>query len=160
VDSLSGEAALPNEVSICCADPDDLIERVCQVVRGKPGAGRLEAAQRTLLAHHIASLEGSLSCERILDSLDDHRALLQEGRSSEASRWKGMIKLYRRNALRAVRSRIRGNKSSREYTAHKFPGISVAEVNRRIARFRGVRPELPAVEARQISTDIFAIERV
>jgi hypothetical protein len=45
------------------------------------------------------------------------------------------------------------------YTAHKFPGIGLTEVNARIARFQRVLGRFGGLQARQISRDIFAIER-
>ncbi|WP_170984237.1 surface carbohydrate biosynthesis protein [Rhodoligotrophos defluvii] len=155
----AGEAILPNSVSFACRTPDEVIDGIRSIFAENGSAGLMNEAQRHVLRQHIASLDGALSCERILHSLEVHGPhLAGPSELSAGRRARAHLSFYKRRLARAVRTRQANNKSSRRYTAHKFPGISEAEVNTRIERFSRTMPHLPAVRARVIARDIFVIE--
>jgi surface carbohydrate biosynthesis protein len=149
---------LPHAVSTECTTADELVEGV---VRAMTGAARRELRpdQQRVLAHHIASLDGPLACERILDSLATHRAALAAAPApSAAGRALGRAHHLARAGVRAVRQRRRRSRSSGAYLSHKFPGLDAAYLAERIERFRAVVGTLPALRARPVSTDVFSIE--
>jgi surface carbohydrate biosynthesis protein len=152
---------LPNELSHQCFDMESLFASLRRTLDQPPAVGRqLTPAQDAMLHELIASVDGKFSCERILDALDEYKSQLLPApwanwRSWLAAWWR----LQRRALGRAVRTRMKSHPSSKVYTAHKFPGIGVAEVDRRIARFQGALGRFAGMRARQISRDIFAIER-
>lgn len=154
------DLALPNELSTDCRDAETLLAGLRRTLdAGTPVSRPLSAGQETRLRHLIASVDGALSCERILDALDAHRDLLAP---SEAN-WRSWLVAYwghrKRLLRRAMSTRRQDSSSSALYTAHKFPGIGPDEVNARIAGLQAALSRFAGLRARQIRRDIFAIER-
>lgn len=153
------DPVLPDALSMPFAEDGPLIEALTEHVNGTREPPGLTAGQRSLLAEHIASVDGELSVDRILAALTERRDELGGGHGPNLSdRLSGYLRHYLRGATRQVTTRLRGGKSSGRYVAHKFPGISEAEVNARIARFRRIMPELPALQARQRLPNVFELE--
>jgi surface carbohydrate biosynthesis protein len=159
--SVDYEVELSNRVSVDCRTAKDLISAVQAILGGtSPPDDRLRAGQMALLRHHIASLDGPLSCERILDSLDTHADLLDAPQGNYLSRrLAGLAGHYRRRAVRAFTTRLHRSKSSSSYTSHKFPGFTEEMVASRIERFRRVFPQLPNVSRRWLTSDFFIMQR-
>lgn len=148
------EVDLSNRLSIDCRTVKDLISAI-----QAPGIG-LSTDQTALLRHHIASLDGPLSCERILDSLDSHAHLLAVPEGNRLMQHlAGLAGHYRRRAIRAFTTRQHRSKSSATYTSHKFAGFSDDMVANRIERFRAVFSHLPAMKRHWLTRDILVIER-
>ncbi|MEO8558323.1 MAG: surface carbohydrate biosynthesis protein [Rhodospirillales bacterium] len=152
---------LPNELSRQCFDAESLFASLRQAMSGpRPTERQLTAAQDVKLRELIAAVDGELSCARILDAIDRHRAELAPSPSATWRSWiAAWLRLQRRALARLVRTRLKSSPSSKVYTAHKFPGIGVAEVNKRIARFQSALGRFAGLRARQIAHNIFAIER-
>ena len=152
------EVELSDGLSRDCRTLDELLAATRTVLAQPRQAGRrIDAAQMRLLHHHIASVEGPLSSERILDSLEAHADILQTPALRPAAYLQGLASHYRRQAIRAVTTRLPGSPSSASYTAHKFPGIGDALLAEGIARFRAVLPQLPPAAWRRIGPSIYEI---
>jgi surface carbohydrate biosynthesis protein len=150
---------LPHAVSTECTTADELVEGVVRAASGAAGSG-LRPEGRRVLSHHIASLEGPLCCERILDSLTAHRtALAGAPAPTAAGRVLGRAHHLARAGVRSVRQRRRRSRTSAVYLSHKFPGLDAGHLAARIERFRAVLTELPELRARPVYEDVFAIER-
>ncbi len=151
---------LPNDVSEQCFSLEALRSQVRDALAAPPAEPRIPSIQHNIvLSRLIASLDGDFSCTRILDALEQHRELLAP--APWATRWmwlKAYIRLQRRALVRAVRTRRKSSRSSKIYTAHKFPGIALSDVQDRIARFRSTLNRFDGLHARQVARDIFAIE--
>ncbi len=154
------DIGLPNELSRQCFDTQSLFGELRRTLQQPRAADReLTGTQDALLRNVIASIDGKLSCERILDALDTYRDRLKPAPWAGPASWlKAWWRLQRRALGRAVRTRIKTNPSSRVYTAHKFPGIGLAEVNRRVELFRLATGRFANLQARQVARDIFAIQ--
>ena len=151
---------LPHAVSVECASADELVEGVVRAVSGAAARGGLRAEPLRALSHHIASLDGPLCCERILDSFSSHRAALESAPAATAGgRAIGRTHHWLRARVRGVRQRRRRSRSSGAYLSHKFPGLEASQLAARIERFRAVLGPLPELRARPIHPDVFAIER-
>ncbi|MFT3987562.1 surface carbohydrate biosynthesis protein [Aestuariivirga sp.] len=152
------EVELSDAVSTDCRTVEDVIATARRfLARPTEAAASLDGTQREILRHHIASVDGPLSCERILSALDDHAARLAPSAFGLSNRMKGLYGHYKRHALRAITTRLPGSPSSRRYTAHKFPGIGDALMSETVARLRAAVPALPDVRWRQIHRDIYEI---
>jgi surface carbohydrate biosynthesis protein len=155
------DVELPDAVSSHCLSPDDLFAAVKDCLRGgtKPAAS-LDAGQQALLRHHIASIDGPLSTERILDSLENHPVMRENLAPARLfDRLSGLAGHYQRRAVRAITTRLPQSPSSADYTAHKFSGITREMIADRIERFRPLIPGMPQIRQRQVASNIFAIER-
>jgi hypothetical protein len=152
---------LPNSVSISCSDPEQLIG-ACRAVFDKDfiSCSGPTISQASILKHHIASLDGDLTVDRILDSFESHREKLVVARPVSASdRWKTLARHVARQAYRTIVTRLKTSKSSASYTRHKFPEMTVEQVTdkaKRLANLTGT--DVPAV--RQISTNVFGLSRM
>jgi hypothetical protein len=155
------DLAVPNLLSRQCFATEELLASVSAALRSTQRAGRqLDSSQDALLRRLVVSLEGRLSCDRILDALEEHKARLAPSTGANwRSWWQAYARLRRRDLSRAVRTRLKWHASSKIYTAHKFPDIDTAEVNARIARFQDTLGRFHGLRARQMSRNIFAIER-
>lgn len=151
---------LPNAVSRNYDTGDDVIDALRAALDKPEANGTLKAEHRKILTEHIASLEGPLSSERIVDSLTTHRAELEATPYRGAVARLGGLAVHKgRTTVRAVTERIGSpGRSGKDYTAHKYPGLRTEEVNERIARLRAALPSLPAGAARETMPGIFAVE--
>lgn len=122
------------------------------------GASVLTAEQFRILKHHIASVDGPLSCERILNALDEHADRLSPD-STSLRRIAGLWGHYKRQASRAVTTRLPASPSNARYTAHKFPGITPDMMERSLG---GLLPLIPQSGGKpdvvQLAPNIFRIE--
>ena len=118
----------------------------------------LSSEQSRLLRHHIAALDGPLSYERIVDALNEHRDSLRTDRNPVD--WtKGLYAQTLRNFSRRRRKASRNTRGNRHYIAHKFSGITEADVAEKISALRAIRPELPDVSILPRSEGIFELRR-
>jgi len=155
------EVDLSNRLSTNCSTLTELISAVQQGLNGSsPLNEDLVAGRFELLKHHIASVDGPLSCDRILDSLDTYAERLAPHRENRFKRrLVGLAGHYRRSAVRAFTTRMLRSKSSAHYTSHKFPGLTEEMLASRVERFRRVFPQLPKVSRHQHGKDIFVIRK-
>ncbi|MGE0212712.1 MAG: surface carbohydrate biosynthesis protein [Parvibaculaceae bacterium] len=158
VENARFDAYLPNSLSRNFSDDEMLIAALCDSLEKGGSGDRLTPDQRSLLREHIASVDGPLASDRILDALQAGSAELgSDHRPSFAGELSGRLRHGVRGAVRAITTRARKGKSSAVYSRHKFPGISEAEVNARIERFRAVVPGLPLVRARERLPNVFEL---
>ncbi|MEX0923892.1 MAG: surface carbohydrate biosynthesis protein [Rhodovibrionaceae bacterium] len=149
------------ELSIGLSESHGSAESLIAAICGQMENGAdvtLSQEQRDLLGHHISALEGPLSAERILAAIEENRDRLTARRSL----WGWLEGLYahrKRLRSRRKRSASKTNKSSRDYTEHKFGGISREEIAGKIARLRALRPDLPEVEIVEVADSIFELQR-
>ncbi len=151
---------LPNAVSRNYDSGDDIIDALRGALDEPEAGGVLRPEHHDILAEHIASLEGRLSSQRIVDSLASHRERLEATPLPGALARLGALAAHKgHKVVNAVAQRVRRRgRSGKDYTAHKFPGLGSDEVNRRIARLRAALPSLPGAEAREMMDGVFAIE--
>jgi surface carbohydrate biosynthesis protein len=159
VRSLEYDPPLPNVVSTEFEQPGAIIEATKAALTNGQTDRYLSQENRARLHSHIAALDGALSCERILDALDEHRerlaAIPEPGLMAVASGHAGALF---RNARRAITTRMKG-RSSASYTTYKFPGLDEAYFDLRIERFQGILGRFEGIRARRLREDIFLLER-
>ncbi|MBC8036548.1 MAG: hypothetical protein H7X89_04965 [Rhizobiales bacterium] len=155
------EVDLSNRLSVDCTTAEELFSALQKILSGNsPPDGGLHTNRMALLRRHIASVDGPLSCERILDSLENQANLLALSPDNRLmQRLSGLAGHYRRRAIRAFTTRLRRSKSSRTYTSHKFPGFTEDMIVNRIERFRKIFPNLPEVSRHRLGRGIFVIEK-
>lgn len=149
---------LPNEVSQSFGQQDDLIA-ACQSALDRPfrfGEGPTRR-QAKVLGDHVASLQGDLTCDRILDSFEIHRdRLLSAPVGTMQERLKARMSHVARNLYRAVVTRMKASKSSALYTSHKFPDMLLSDVEDKAARLSFIAG-LPTPRFDQVHQNIFSM---
>lgn len=154
------DLALANELSHTTRTLQELDGKIREVLSGDRSVlPEQNARQQKLVHRYIESLEGPFACERIVGVLEGFAAKHPPGRppgpATELLRARGRL------AVRTVRKRFEaylpGNRNSREYLRHMFPGVSIDEARERIARIRGILGRFERVEAQQLFPDIFRV---
>ena len=146
---------LSNGLSACFAEDEEIVAAI-RAAAEKGEDAELSPEQKALIGHHIASLEGPLSAERILAAMDSHRESLRTERRL-GQHIQGLYAHYKRLLKRRKKTASRTSKSSRAYTDHKFSGITHEDMAEKIGRLRALRPELPEVEIVETSENIFEL---
>lgn len=148
VRSAEYDYALPGSLGRSAATIEEACEMARAMAQGTLGPLDL-AERRTLLAPHLAALDGPLAADRMVDVLAEAGYLDGPPPAppllARARGWLG-------NELRAVRKRVNmrrpGHRNNLAYHAHRFPDIGVEDVRARVerlgrllGRFKDVRVE-------------------
>lgn len=148
---------LPNGLSHCARTPLEVRQVLAEVLDGRRGA--VDAAtQGRLFNRHLAATQGPLACDRVLD------VLIAQGYADHApsrpavGRW---VKTWMGSRLRTLSKRINSlrpqHRNGAAYHAHRFPGVTVPELNARIARFGKQLGRFCSVRAMAHSPYVFHI---
>ncbi len=148
---------LPNGLSHCASTPDAVRETLAQILDGRRGLVD-DAVRERLFGRHLAATCGPLACDRVLD------VLIASGYADRAPRrpaplpW---LKAWLTGNIRTVVKRVNGlklhHRNSAAYHAHRFPGVTVTEVNARIARFGAQLGRFGGVRAEARSPYVFHV---
>ena len=150
------DADLPNALSTRVFDLDQLHTQIDAALEGKElpeTEDRLERAHR-----HLASLEGPLASDRIVDVLADRYppgARLERPQPLRfAAAW---LHSEARALFKRARARIPGNRNSADYQRHRFPGVTLESLRERAARLAGLLNRFDELRIRQLAEDTFEI---
>lgn len=148
---------LPNGLSHCAATPAAVRAMLTEILDGRRGLVE-DAVRERLFSRHLAATRGPLACDRVLD------VLIASGYGARAPHqppplpW---LKAWLTGNIRTLVKRINGlkpkHRNSAAYHAHRFPGVSVPELNARIARFGAELGRFGSVRAAARSPHIFRI---
>ncbi|MCU0560471.1 MAG: hypothetical protein MUD16_09795 [Desulfobacterales bacterium] len=148
---------LPHGLSHQCFATEELIDRIQQVVDGKlgPAAGEEREA---LVQRHLTGQAGALACERMMDSL---AAISENGPVPPAPPWPqrvtGTLLAQGRVLVKRLKSFFPGSHAPPEFHRHRYPGISLAELIRRIQRFQAILNDETPVTVEAVTAHIFRI---
>ena len=149
---------LPNGLSEPARDADELFARLeAALGRGEAEREAVLAPRRALARRHVASTDGPMACEAILDALDRVRAEAP-AEAGIADRALGRAALVRRELLKRARRLGRMDASS-AYRQHMFPPISEAEVASSIRRFGALLGRFRTLSLRAEGGDVFTLSR-
>lgn len=125
------EQPLPNACSFHAGNPEQLLEMIDLEMKGTLVASAEESKNRVqVLQHHVASLEGDLAAEKMIEEL------LLLSQSVERERDLFEQNLQRAKWLwRAILDQVDSSRQTRDsYITSKFPDTGVAEVEQRISQ--------------------------
>ena len=149
---------LPNLISHQVFDLEELQETLIKILAGDLGAADGDE-RRTLITKYLAAQEGPLACERIVDVLEDARqADTAMPRPALDRKMLGWIQANWRRLNRYVRHYLPGRHAPREFHRHRYPGITLLELNDRIARLQQAIGDKTIFKTAQLSNQIFVIE--
>jgi len=148
---------MPNQLSQQCFSLDELIAATRRLLDGNAADGPGDPDKEELMDHYLAARTGQFASERILDILDrQYRGPAPLPASSAAGRL--LAKFLAR--LKAVLTKLnmqRSGPNRQAYHDHRFPPLTVAQLEERIRRMGRVLNRFDGVRVRQHSEHIFQI---
>ncbi len=157
VSSETYDYHLPNGLSHQATTPEAVRETLAEILAGRRGL--VDAAVRErFFARHLASMRGPLACDRVLDVLVARGYAEQAPARPPAGPW---LRAWLGGHMRTLGKRFNGllpeHRNGPAYHAHRFPGVSVSELNARIARFGAELGRFQGVRAEARSPYVFRI---
>jgi surface carbohydrate biosynthesis protein len=153
----NGFYRLPNAVSHQCFNFDQLQVMIRQILSGTLGVAdgdeRQEKAKR-----YMASQDGPLACERMVDVLAS--ATGEQNNNSSLSLWD---RFQRRliadgyHFYKRIKPRLPGSHNRPEFQKHRYPGISLDELKKKISLMQQILKDRNKLKVEQISDVLFRI---
>ena len=149
---------LPNLISHQCFTFEDLHKTLASILKGDLGRANSDE-RRSLVNHYLAAQDGPLACERIVDVLDD---MLQTkpklAKPAQIRRVFGWSLANWRRFSRYIRKRLPGKHAPEEFHRHRYPGITLEELNARIARLQQTIGDSTNLKTTRLANQIFLIK--
>jgi len=150
---------LPNRASHQAFDVDELVAALEKIVAGTLGAAG-GPERKAVVDHYLAAQDGPLAVERIVELLEQ----IVAGRSELDSppltkRLQATLHATLRRWNKKRKGRKPGSQSTMEFHRHRFPTISLNDVESRLAGLQLVLHDTTALEVDEIGTEIFRIRR-
>jgi surface carbohydrate biosynthesis protein len=155
----NGFYILPHGLSLQCCSPAEVFDLIQQVLDGRQGPA--EGEECTLLVNrYLAGREGELASERMIDVLekivDDPRHLPAPAFAARAF---GSMLANGRFLVKQVKSFFPGSHAPPEFHRHRYPGITLGELQRRIQRFKEILADETAIATEVLAPQVFRIRR-
>ena len=151
---------LPNQLSHQCFNIEEMKATLEKIIAGDLGILECDNS-KALMQHHLASQEGPLACERIVDVLENTaQNWAQTPKPTLENRLKTRLWAIRRRIkkrLRGMRPNMRHNRP--EFLRHRYPGISLDEMWDCVIRFQKLLGYEDALSVNRISGQFFKISR-
>jgi surface carbohydrate biosynthesis protein len=146
---------LPNLISHQCFDFNALKATLVKILKGELGAADGDE-HRSLATKYLTAREGPLACDRIVDELEDMIKARPEVPKPELNlRVRGWTLANWRRFNRYIRKYLPGKHAPEEFHRHRYPGISLPELNTRISKLQQVIGDSTQLKTDQISDQIF-----
>jgi hypothetical protein len=150
---------LPTKLSHQCFNFEELKDSLTRILAGELGTAASEERE-ALIKYYLAAQDGPLACERIVDILEESGY----GRSKPPAK---PLRTYAQGwilaTLKAMATKLnmrRPGPNRLAYHNHRFPQISVAEIDQRIARFGKLLNRFGTIHVEQHSKHLFWIRRL
>ncbi len=148
---------LPNSLSHVATTVDEVLAITDDVLNGVTGPLDVSIREQ-IFARHLAGTSGRLAVDRCVDVLEasgyGRDPLPRPPWTRHAAAWMGA---NLRTLVKRVNSLRPEHRNSAAYHDHRFPAISVAQINERIRRFGRLLGRFAQVGAEPISPHIFRI---
>jgi surface carbohydrate biosynthesis protein len=148
---------LPNLISHQVYDFEALLETLNKIFDGKLGVADGDE-RRKLITKYLAAQDGPLACERIADVLVNVRQTETAMAKPTLNRkMLGWTQASWRRFNRFIRQYLPGSHAPREFHRHRYPGITLMELNDRIARLQQAIGDSTNFKTTKIAKQIFLI---
>jgi hypothetical protein len=148
---------LPNSLSHQCFTFEELQNTLQQILDGKLGVPNGDEPQ-TLFKSYFAAQDGALACERIADIIEKiagNTAAWPDPAWSD--RLEGWYRATRRRLMKRFKSYKADASITPEFERHRYPGISLEPLQKRVSRLQQVLKYKEEIKAVQISKQLFKI---
>lgn len=148
---------LPNSQSHQAASPEEVRERIAAILAGR--LGRVDSEHgRAVLARHLTATCGPLAVDRVMDVLQAEGYFdAPPPRPPLPAYAKAWLGTHARTAIKHFNMLRPGHRNSAAYHAHRFPDISVDEINARVARFSRQLGRFGELRVHALSRYLFSV---
>jgi surface carbohydrate biosynthesis protein len=148
---------LPNLLSHQCFDFEELSITLGKILAGELGAAGGEERE-ILVRQHLAALDGPLACERIVDVCEKIiDGQLERSKPGLLDRLTGYCMANMRTLKRKIKAHLPRAQNKPEFHRHRYPEVSLEEIQRRMLRFQQVLVDSRQPQVEQISYQFFRI---
>jgi surface carbohydrate biosynthesis protein len=148
---------LPNAVSHQCFNFAQLKDMIHQIISGKLGVADGNERQ-ALVKRHLASQEGPLACEKMVEVLA--AAIAKQKDDDRPSWWDSLQRrliadgyhLYKR-----LKPMLPGSHNRPEFQKHRYPGISLDQLKWKIKRIQNILNDTTRLKVEKLSDVLFRI---
>jgi hypothetical protein len=156
----AGFYRLPNTLSHNCFSFVELRDTLQRILEGTLGAPNGEN-RRALVRRHLAAQDGPLACERMMDVLEqiasDQARPLDQSVMRRCERWMTSHGLH---LVRKVKSMLPGSHNRPEFQRHRYPGLPLEEVSKRLVRFQRLLDDCTRLAVEPVTATIYRIRVV
>ena len=148
---------LPNRLSHQCFNLAELLQLLQKVVGGEigPAAGQ---ERQALIDYHLAAQNGPLACERIMDVLEEMMGdRLELPKTAFQDLLAGWMMVTKRTLKKRAKPYLPHSINKAEFQQHRYPGISLEEVEARVDRFQELLGHENNLKIAQLSNHFFQI---
>ncbi len=148
---------MPNQLSHQCFDLDELITASRDILDGSAAGQVKDPAKEALIDSYMAARDGSFASERILDTLDQNYSHPDSLPAASAA---GRLQAKILTRLKADLTRLnmrRPGPNRQAYHDHRFPPITVAQLEEKIQHMGRVLKRFDNVRVQRHSEHIFYI---
>jgi len=154
-----GYYRLPNSVSYRCFNFEELRVTLARILAGEIGASNGDE-HKELINYYLAAQHDRLACDRIVDVIEK----IMSGRAELPkpawhAQMKGRCKASGRRLIKWYKSHLPDSKYRPEFQRHRYPGLTLEELQQCIKRFQAVLGDNIELKAEQLSAYIYKIER-
>jgi len=148
---------LPNGLSHQCFSESEVESTLQEVMAGRLGPP--EGAERqALLSRYLAAMDGPLACERMVEVLEGVAERFDDiPRPPLLDRLSGRVRAKRRLWSRKTREHRPGPHAPPEFHRHRYPGVTIEDLRRRIDRFQQLLGDAAPIRAEAVREHVFHI---
>jgi surface carbohydrate biosynthesis protein len=148
---------LPNLLSYQCFDSEELQTTLEDILAGRLGPPNGDE-RNTVINQYLAALDGPLACERMVDVLEGIvEGSYELSRPPVGDRLAGRSMSAIRTLIKRCKEHIPGSHNRPEFQRHRYPKVSLEEIQARLLRFRQVLGDNREVKVEQKSQHFFVI---
>ena len=148
---------LPNKMSHQCFDFEQLKDLLQRILHGELGAADGDERQ-ALIGHYLASREGPLACERMVDVLETiDEDLSTAPRESLKNKLQRRIVTHGLHLAKGIKSSLPGSHNRPEFQRHRFPEISPETLQAKLHRFQQLLGYATPLGLEKVTDVIFKI---
>ena len=152
------EDPLPRQFGYPAESVEQVVETLSAILKGELSAEQSEQQQQ-LLAHNIAALSGPFAAERMVDVLVAAGYDQQRPPAVPLSSYlQGWLQTKIRTGVKRINMHRPGHRNNIRYHDHRFPPISVNELQRRIDRLGILTGRFGDIRIQQTSRHMYRID--
>jgi surface carbohydrate biosynthesis protein len=148
---------LPNKMSHQCFDFDQLKDKLQKILDGEIGAADGDE-RRAFIGDYLASQEGPLACERMVDVLEKidegFGTAPRESVQNKLERWFVTRGLH---LAKGIKSSLPGSHNRPEFQRHRFPELSLETLEAKLQRFQQLLSYTTNLKVAKVTDVIFNI---